>query len=244
MILVCNRKSKEFISTSAQGRRDERAPREKPSNRTEKSRERRDFGQRGTETESLLCCPLTIEGFRAEMPQCTRWNTYYDWEVTNMQSRAHPRTALPAFRLTRDWHMHSRCTEINTSCYSVALLLHWIRIHPSSLARWKQKPVRAGPGLALMLMFILLIKGSLLSHTFGNGERTTAAVAGVCQQLCINGWSFCWFNLCYISSPQEEMTTRADRALGFWGRKCADGKLFFVCVCVHRQPQAWLQTTV
>lgn len=83
-----------------------------------------------------------------------------------------------------------------------------------------------------MLMFILLIKGSLLSHTFGKGERTAAAVAGVCQQLCINWWSYCWFNPCYSSSPQEETTTRAGRALGFWGHVRADGWIFRVCVCV------------
>lgn len=106
----------------------------------------------------------------------------------------------------------------------------------------KTEATKANPGLALMLMFILLIKGSLFSHTFGKGEWTTAAVAGVCQQLCINWWSYCWFNLCYSSSPQQEMTTRADRTLRFWGRVCADGEI--LRVCFHRQPQGWLQATV
>lgn len=58
----------------------------------------------------------------------------------------------------------------------------------------------------------------------------------MCQQLCINWWSYCWFNLCLSSSPQEEMTTRAGRASGFWGRVCADGWIFRLCVCLdsHR----------
>lgn len=134
----------------------------------EKGRERRDVRQRGTETESLLCCLLTKEGFRAEMSQCTQWNTHYDWEVTNMQSRAQLYQRSYWQRLTHAQQMY-RNQHIQLFCSSVTSLEQ----NSSKLTlsvKTERTKAGPGPGLPLMLMFILLIKGSLLTHTFGSNR--------------------------------------------------------------------------
>lgn len=94
-----------------------RAPKEKRSNKTEEQRKKRSPTTRDGDRKPVVL-PANKRRIQGRLSQCTQSNTYYDWEVANMQSRAHPRTALAAFRQTET----DTCTaDVQKSTHPVTL---------------------------------------------------------------------------------------------------------------------------